>query len=230
MTDPNRGQLIAAAEALRPLLRELVFVGGSVTGLLITDNAAGDVRGTLDVDAIAEITSYAQYAAFGERLHALGFSEDNREGAPMCRWVHGRTILDVMPLDAAILGFSNRWYKAAMESSETRTLSAGLEIRMITAPFFVGTKLEAFKGRGKEDFLESHDLEDFVSVVDGRESLLTEVRAERSDLIVYIQHEVKRLVTSRAFTDSLPGYLRPDSASQSRIGIVLERLKALASG
>jgi hypothetical protein len=146
---------MAAAEALRPLLRELVFVGGSVTGLLITDNAAGDVRGTLDVDAIAEITSYAQYAAFGERLHALGFSEDNREGAPMCRWVHGRTILDVMPLDAAILGFSNRWYKAAMESSETRTLSAGLEIRMITAPFFVGTSSKRSRAEVKRTSLKA---------------------------------------------------------------------------
>jgi hypothetical protein len=47
MRDPNLSQLIAAAEALRPLLEELVFVGGCVTGLLITDDAAADPRGTL---------------------------------------------------------------------------------------------------------------------------------------------------------------------------------------
>ncbi len=35
-----------------------------MTGLLITDEAAGEPRGTIDVDAIAEITSYAQYAAY----------------------------------------------------------------------------------------------------------------------------------------------------------------------
>jgi hypothetical protein len=117
MRDPNRDQLVAAAEALRPLLPELVFVGGCVTGLLITDQAAAEPRGTLDVDAIAEITSYAQYAGFGERLRHLGFHEDSREGAPVCRWIHGRTILDVMPLDEDILGFSNRWYKDAMQTS-----------------------------------------------------------------------------------------------------------------
>ena len=55
---PNR--LIEAATALRPLLPELVFVGGAVTGLLITDEGAGDPRATFDVDAIAEIASYAQ--------------------------------------------------------------------------------------------------------------------------------------------------------------------------
>jgi hypothetical protein len=31
--------------------------------------------------------------------------------------IRTRTILDVMPLDEKILGFSNRWYKPAMDSS-----------------------------------------------------------------------------------------------------------------
>ena len=84
VNEPNLEQLIAAARLLRPLLGELVFVGGTVTGLLITDEAAANPRPTLDVDAIAEITSYAQYAAFGDRLRALGFREDTSEGARRC--------------------------------------------------------------------------------------------------------------------------------------------------
>jgi len=40
MNELNLERLMTAAEALRPLLGELVFVGGSVTGLLITDEAA----------------------------------------------------------------------------------------------------------------------------------------------------------------------------------------------
>jgi hypothetical protein len=148
MNNPSLEQLIAAAELLRPLLGELVFVGGCVTTLLITDEAATAPRITLDVDAIAEITSYAEYADFGNRLRALGFKEDTSEGAPLCRRTHGRTILDVMPLDEKILGFSNRWYRAAMESSVRVRLSADLEIRAVTAPFFIATKLEAFQGPG----------------------------------------------------------------------------------
>ena len=122
MNDSNLEQLIAAARLLRPLLGELVFVGGTVTGLLITDEAAADPRTTFDVDAIAAITSYAEYAAFGDRLRSLGFLEDTSEGAPLCRWVQQGTILDVMPLDEKILGFSNRWYRAAMKSSVTQQL------------------------------------------------------------------------------------------------------------
>jgi hypothetical protein len=228
MRDPNLDQLIAAADALRPLLPELVFVGGCVTGLLITDEAAGEPRGTIDVDAIAEITSYAQYAEFGDRLRSLGFSEDTSEGAPVCRWIRGGMILDVMPLDERILGFSNRWYKAAMKAFVTRKLRDDLEIRMVTAPYFVATKLEAFKGRGRGDFLGSHDLEDVVSVVDGRETLSAEVRAAGAELSEYVHREIAKLLANPGFIDSLPGFLLPDSASQSRIGIVLERLYVLA--
>lgn len=127
------------------MLSDLVFVGGCVTNLLVTDPAVGDPRPTLDVDAIAAITSYAAYAAFGERLRRLGFVEDTTEGAPLCRWVQANVILDVMPLDEHILGFSNRWYRAAMEAANAIGLSEGLSIRVITAPYFIATKLEAFK-------------------------------------------------------------------------------------
>jgi len=72
--------LIEAARFLKPLLGELVFVGASTTALLITDKAAADVRPTYDVDAIAEITSYAAYADFSERLRKCGFAEDAGEG------------------------------------------------------------------------------------------------------------------------------------------------------
>jgi hypothetical protein len=131
MANPNLQLLSDAAKLLQPILGELVFVGGCVTALLITDKAAADVRPTFDVDAIAEITSYSEYTEFSEKLRKLGFQEDMTEGAPLCRWCQKNTTLDVMPLDAKILGFSNRWYRPAMESAEERELEKGLMIRAV---------------------------------------------------------------------------------------------------
>jgi hypothetical protein len=91
MPTSNLEQLIAAAHILRPMLDELVFVGGIVTGLLITDAAASEPRATLDVDALAEISSYAEYVAFGGCLRSLGFAEDTRPNLPVCRWPHRRS-------------------------------------------------------------------------------------------------------------------------------------------
>jgi hypothetical protein len=100
MANPNLQLLTDAAKLLEPILGELVFVGGCATALLITDKGAADVRPTFDVDAIAEITSYAAYDKFSERLRKLGFQEDTRQGAPLCRWQQKTTTLDVMPLEA----------------------------------------------------------------------------------------------------------------------------------
>jgi hypothetical protein len=114
-----------------------------------------------------------------------------------------------------------------MKSSVVQRLADDLEIRMVTAPFFIATKLEAFKGRGQGTCLEA-DLEDLISVVDGRASLFAKIRAESADLRGYVRAEIGGLLATACFLDALPGYL-PDAASQARIGMVLERLTEIAS-
>ncbi|HET6842026.1 MAG TPA: hypothetical protein VFK06_10115 [Candidatus Angelobacter sp.] len=131
MANRNLELLASIARLLRPLLDELVFVGGCTTALLITDPAAAEVRPTFDVDAIAEITSYAEYSVFSERLRQLGFAEDQSEGAPVCRWAHDDLRFDIMPTDETILGFSNRWYKAAMENAQKMQLENDLMLRVV---------------------------------------------------------------------------------------------------
>lgn len=226
----NLERLLATVESLQPLLPDLVFVGGAVTGLLVTDAGAGAPRTTLDVDAVVGIGSYPEYAAFGERLRALGYSEDMSEGAPVCRWVRSELLLDVMPLDESILGFSNRWYRVAMASAVLHELPGGRVIRLVPAPCFLATKIEAFQSRGTGDHTMSHDLEDMIYVVDGRGSIVDEVDEATTDLRQYLRHEIGALLGDWRFLDALPGYLRPDAASQARIGVVIRRLRAIAAG
>ena len=170
------------AARLKELLPEIVFVGGCATGLLITDPAASPVRATDDVDVIVEVASYAEYARFSKRLRNLGFSEDSCEGAPICRWLIDRMKLDVMPTDETILGFSNHWYRPAIEAAAIVALD-GFELRVVTTPYFIGTKLEALRGRGKGDFYASSDLEDIITVLDGRPTVVEDV----ADTICSIQ-------------------------------------------
>ena len=197
--------------------------------MLITDKAAADVRPTYDVDAIAEITSYVAYAKFSERLRALGFREDAREGAPLCRWCQHTTTLDVMPLDGKILGFKNCWYGPAMETAEERELEPGLKILMVNPVYFCASKLEAFGDRGKDDYLGSRDLEDLIVVVDGRAELVGEIQAAQNDVRSYLAKEIMQLLGAREFLDALPGHLAPDSASQERITTGMTRLREIAS-
>lgn len=174
MADPNRALFESVVHLLTPLLDELVFVGGCTTGLFITDPAAGGIRPTKDVDAIVDVTSYAQYAALSERLRALGLAEDTTPDAPLCRWRRDELVVDVMPVDEHVLGFSNRWYPAAIETAQTLQI-AGHEVRVVTPALFIATKLDAFHGRGGGDIVASHDLEDIIAVVDGRPEIVSEV-------------------------------------------------------
>ncbi len=217
-----------AAGKLRSLTREVVFVGGSTLDLIVTDEGAAPLRATNDVDVIAEITTYTDYVLFSGRLRALGFSEDTREGAPLCRWIHGDLTLDVMPLDKSILGFSNIWYRGALDTARTATLPSGAVIRLITAPFFLGTKMEAFRGRGERDFFASHDLEDFIAVLEGRETIHEEIQAAPPELSNYLAKAAEALLDEPRFLDALPGYLPGDAISQQRVPVVIGRLRAIA--
>jgi len=227
MPNPNIELLKSVARRLGPLLHEVVFVGGCATGLLITDEAAAEVRPTFDVDVIAEITSYAGYEDFSVRLRSLDFREDISEGAPRCRWLIDGMKLDVMPLDEKILGFTNRWYRAALEEAIEIEVEPTLRIRVITAPYFVATKLDAFQGRGRGDYTSSHDLEDLLAVVDGREAIIEEI-ARSGEVRFYIGDQFRSLLGTPAFVDALPGYLLPDASSQNRLPILLNRLREIS--
>ncbi len=224
----NLALLEDAANKLKTLLDEVVFVGGSTLDLLVTDEGAAPIRGTVDVDVIVEITTYADYIVFSERLQAIGFSEDTREAAPLCRWVNGDLTLDVMPLDGSVLGFSNVWYRGALKAAQPARLPSGAVIRLITAPYFLGTKMDAFRGRGGRDFFGSHDLEDFIAVIEGRDALLEEIASASRDLRVYLGQAAKELLTELRFRDALPGYLPGDAISQQRVPLVLRRLRGMA--
>lgn len=228
MKNPNLDLIETAVRLLEPLLDELVFAGGCATGLLITDPAASGIRPTKDVDAITEVASYGEYLRLSERLRALELEEDHSEGAPRCRWRYGDLRIDVMPTDEKILGFSNRWYGPAIASASDMEV-AGLRIRLITPVYFLATKLEAFRGRGQNDYSGSHDLEDIIAIIDGRPEVIDEVRKASSDVRTYVASQVRHLLSTRAFTDALPGFLLPDSASQARHGLLVQRLDALAS-
>jgi hypothetical protein len=225
--DPNRALLERAAELLRPIIDELVFVGGCATGLLITDEASGGIRPTDDVDVIVEVASYGKYAEITERLRELGFRQDTKDGV-ICRWRHGQElVLDVMPTDERILGFSNRWFGPAVTSAREVHLRTG-PIRAITPVYFLATKLEAFHGRGS-DFMTSHDLEDLVTVIDGRPEVVAEVHAADSQVRAYLSTECGQLLAERRFVDALYGFLQFDDASQQRVPFVLSRIRALAA-
>jgi predicted nucleotidyltransferase len=223
--DPNLTRLITAARKLQPLLEQIVFVGGCVTGLLVTDPAASPVRPTIDIDAIVEIASYAEYIDLESRLRQLGFSASKKI---ICRWTSDDLVLDLMPTNTSILGFSNRWYGPALKNA-TNIRVEECVIRLISAPYFIATKIVAFRNRAKNDYVASRDMEDIITVIDGRPELMEDLRHSDAELQVFLGSEFHSLLDQRDFLDALPGHLLPDAASQMRFPLVLDRMRQIAA-
>lgn len=226
--NPNLLILETAVHRLGSLADEFVFLGGCVTGLLLTDAAAPPIRQTVDVDVIVQVLSKAEYYALAERLREQEFREDASDDAPICRWTDGHVILDVMPTDSRILGFGNEWYEPAMRHAIGVELPSGKAIQMISPPYFLITKLEAFDGRGAGDFQMSHDIEDLVAVVDGRPAIVDEVSDSEAALHTAIADRFQALLLNSRFVDAISGHLPTDEASQARVPLVINRMKQIA--
>ena len=194
---------------------------------MITDPAAPPIRATQDVDAIVQVVSRAEYYQLSDKLREKGFREDTRDDAPICRWVTDNVVLDVMPTDADILGFGNKWYVPAMENAEQLKLPSGKLIKMVSAPYFLITKLEAFDGRGGGDYLMSHDIEDIVAVLDGRPEIADEVRQMSSEVKAELANRFSELLDNENFTNAISGHMPTDETSQARVQIVLNCIKAI---
>lgn len=135
-----------ASRELAPFLDEIAFIGGATIVLWITDPAAPAPRPTKDVDVVVEVASRLAWYDFEERLRAHGLRHDSSSSV-ICRWRAGDgkddLLVDLMPSDASILGFENRWQQPALDHAKTVSLPSGQEIRAIPPPYLIATKLEA---------------------------------------------------------------------------------------
>lgn len=225
-----RAQLLemlkVVASALGEDLRSrLVFVGGCTTALFITDPITlEDVRATDDIDLIVDLTGLPAWAQLQEELRQKGFQEAAEDDV-ICRMRLGRLKVDFMPDDAAVLGFSNRWYAKGIETASEHQLSGELNILILTPALFLATKLEAFSGRGNDDLFMSRDAEDILLIVDGRESLLDEVAVVDADVRAFIALKFQALLAHQDFDDFLEGNIRGPAG---RVDIVRDRFIAIS--
>lgn len=225
--NPNLEILELAVSQLGHLADEMVFLGGCATGLLVTDSAAPPIRVTQDVDAIVQVVSRAEYYRLSDRLRGKGFKEDMGHSAPICRWVTDNITLDVMPTNADILGFGSQWYVPAIEKAEQLELPSGKLIKMVSTPYFLITKLEAYDGRGSGDYLLSHDIEDIVAVLDGRPTIIDELKKSEPELVIELAGRFKALEKDSHFMDAISGHMPTDATSQARVQIVQNTIKAI---
>jgi len=207
------------------LLDQVAFVGGCTTGLLLTDEyTLEQVRYTDDVDLIVHVVSHVEWAKLQEILREKGFAEDASESAVICRMVLGELKVDFMP-DSGVLGFSNPWYPEALKTAEYYSLADGINIRLVRPEYFVATKLQAYQGRGKNDPMGSHDIEDILNLFSGRASLIKELAQADLKLREYVAEQISQLLDNRDFEYAVQAAANDEGRERELFGRLEEAAK-----
>jgi predicted nucleotidyltransferase len=218
--------IATVARGLREEKDRVVFVGGTVTALYPLEGGS-DVRPTIDVDCVVDVATTSEYYAFVARLRTLGFGECADEGAPLCRLVYAEIRVDVVATSATAIGPTNRWYRDAVVGAAVYPVATDVRVFAITPPYFVATKLEAFRGRGGGDYQASHDLEDVLAVIAGLPDLRRQLAHGASTVERAVREELRVLGTKEAFVDAIRGHFEADDAGQVRAALVVEWLTTL---
>ncbi|EOR96428.1 hypothetical protein ADIARSV_0331 [Arcticibacter svalbardensis MN12-7] len=200
-------RLKAVALALKGLGQEYVFVGGATVSLYATDpELATEVRPTDDVDVVVELASYGGYAELDEKLRGMGFTNDIESGV-ICRYTIQGIIVDVMPTEPKVIGFSNKWYPEGFQSAVEHRLDDEVTIRRFSLVYFIATKWEAFKGRGKNDYRTSKDFEDLVYVMENVNDFEEQMQEIPEHLKGYLHESFKDVLFTDAFEEGLYAHL-----------------------
>ena len=144
----------------------------------------------------------------------------------MCRWKLGLLTVDIMPTEGGQLGLNTKWFREALDTAHPHSVE-GIPLRLISPVSFLATKYAAFNDRGNADYYGSHDLEDFLTVVDGRAKIVEEIRLAPQPLGAFVIKAVRKLQHTRAFDEALPGHLPSDVASQKRLPLLRLKLQEI---
>ena len=217
--DVNITRIKGVYHALCELQDSVAFVGGATVSLYMDNPEQSDVRPTNDVDVLIEIYSYADYAAIQEKLTRMKFEVDSNSTI-ICRYKYQGLTVDIMPTDDAVLGFSNKWYKDGYARMVKFRIDEQTTINIFDCPYFIASKIEAFKGRGKNDGRTSQDFEDIVSVLDNRSGIWQEF--ESSDKLVrnYLALEIIGFLKNPHLEEWIACHLEPKTSTARAKSII----------
>lgn len=217
------------AEWLEELGVSVVFTGGTTIPLYLDAIAASEYRPTRDVDCIVDTKTYGAYAQLVARLRASGFSDALEDGAPICRFEREGILVDVMPIESAVLGFTNRWYPPAWRAPTKRRLPSGRAVPVFRLEYLLASKISAFESRGAGDPYLSHDFEDIVTLLDGCPDALPAIANAEIEVRIFLKAWLQRLVARSDAYDLLAAHVSRSSGGGDRAEALLHRLQQFSS-
>lgn len=226
----NIDKVCFIAKALGAMKENVVFVGGSVVELYADNPDISDIRSTVDVDCIVDlqIGTYLEYSLLEEKLHSLGFHNDTSKGAPICRKIYKGVVVDFMPVNPDILGFSNRWYADGITNKKSIMLPDGTNIFILSVEYYLATKFEAMNNRSGNDIRGSQDWEDIVYILDNCGNIVLCVNKSANPILsAHLKEQFANLLNNNNIKENIFSALSYN-AEEEYINKILNLIKELA--
>jgi hypothetical protein len=218
----NRKVTAEVARALDELNAKVVYVGGAVVSLYIDDPSAEDVRPTGDLDISMEIAGINELEKIRETLQQKGFRQSHEDDV-ICRFRYNDIKVDVMATRPVGWAPANAWFEPGFRQLKTAEVE-GIEIRILSLPYFLATKFSAFEERGKADPRTSKDMDDITYLLNYTSDLQAQIFSSPDDVKEYLKKCFLEIQKNDMLQEAIMANLYYENR-QKRYEKILSRLK-----
>ena len=194
------------ALALGELNNEVMYVGGAVVSLYVTDQGAEQPRPTKDIDISVQISTYSQMDMLREKLATKKIYPASSETV-MYRYSYEDILIDFIPYEKTPLGPTNSWLKPGFKKAYPVKIGK-IDIKILPVSMFLATKWEAFKGRGNDPRM-SHDFEDIVYIIDNNLNLIDNVKNADEDVQLFLKKMSKEILYHTSRNEIIECHINP---------------------
>ncbi len=207
------------ANSLEELNNDVIYVGGAVVSLYVTDEGAEQPRPTKDIDISVQISTYSQMDEFREKLALKNIYPAPSEKV-MYRYSYEDILIDFIPFEETPLGPTNSWLKPGFEKAYPVGIGES-EIKILPVSLFLATKWEAFKSRGS-DPRTSHDFEDIIYIIDNNLKVVEDTQNANKDVQDFLKEMSNEILNHSSRNEIIECHINPFTADERR-EIVIEK-------
>ncbi|MFT6747508.1 MAG: putative nucleotidyltransferase [Glaciecola sp.] len=211
------------ASTLGELNNDVIYVGGAVVSLYVTDKGAEQPRPTKDIDISVQISTYAQMDLLRIKLAEKRIFP-SASGTVMYRYQFEDILLDFIPYEETPLGPTNSWLKPGFKKAYPVTIG-NIEIKILPVSLFLATKWEAFKSRGN-DPRTSHDFEDIIYIIDNNLNLVDDALKADKNVQVFLKEMSNEIMLHSNRNEIIESHLNPYTRDERR-EIVINKLERI---
>lgn len=219
----NLKVLEKVAIALEEINDEVVYVGGAVVSLYVTDVGSEQPRPTKDIDISVQIGSYSEMEGLRERLAQKQFFPNPADNI-LYRYAFEDVLIDFIPFEQTPLGPTNSWLKPGFAKAQSVTIGKS-KIRILPVSLYLSTKWEAFNSRGGDPRF-SHDFEDIVYVIDNNLELLEDIGTANKEVRDFLKEMSETILSHDFRNEIIECHLNPFTMEERR-EIVLNKLEQI---